>query len=198
MKMCRPGIHFNHLNLKIAFMTKIVEEVSEHHIKQVVGLDMGINFLVTSCDSQGTTSFVNGRPIKDKRSNYKYLRQQLQQVGTVSARRKLKRIGQRENRWMTDVNHRVSKALVERYGAETLLVLEDLSGVRQVTERVRIKDRYQTESWAFYQLRQMLTYKAVLQGSKVMAVDPRYTFWYPFRRCKHTKIPVCKCDHSCR
>jgi len=175
------GLFFLHIP-----MTKIVEEASEHHIKQVVGLDMGINFLVTSYDSQGTTSFVNGRPIKDKRSNYKYLRQQLQQVGTASARRKLKRIGQRENRWMTDVNHRVSKALVERYGAETLLVLEDLSGVRQVTERVRIKDRYQTVSWAFYQLRQMVTYKAVLQGSKVMAVDPRYTS-QTCPKCDHTE-----------
>lgn len=36
------------------------------------------------------------------------MRKQLQQVGTTSARRKLKRIGGRENRWMSDINHQVS------------------------------------------------------------------------------------------
>jgi putative transposase len=177
----KHGLFFLHIP-----MTKEIEEASEYHMKQVVGLDMGINFLVTSYDTQGTTTFFNGRPTKDKRSNYKYLRQQLQQVGTASARRKLKRIGQRENRWMTDVNHQLSKALVERYGADTLFVLEDLSGVRQVTERVRIKDRCQTVSWAFYQLRQMLTYKTKLHGSKVKVVDPRYTS-QTCPKCDHTE-----------
>ena len=30
---------------------------------------------------------------------------------------------------MSDVNHRMSKTLVEKYGKETLFVLEDLTGV---------------------------------------------------------------------
>ncbi|PSR35665.1 MAG: transposase, partial [Sulfobacillus thermosulfidooxidans] len=92
-----------------------------------------------------------------------------------SARRRLKRLGQRENRWMTDVNHQVSKALVVRYGAQTLFVLEDLTGMRGATERVRRRDRYTSVSWAFYQLRQMLEYKATLYQSRTIAVDPRYT-----------------------
>ena len=37
---------------------------------------------------------------------------------------------------MTDVNHQVSKALVVRYGAQTLFVLEDLTGIRTATERI--------------------------------------------------------------
>ena len=104
--------------------------------------------------------FYPGRPIKDKRSQYKHLRKQLQQVGTPSSRRKLKRIGERENRWMTDVNHRISKALVNQYDPDTLFVVEDLTGVRTVTERVRVRDRYETVSWSFYQLRKMIEYKA--------------------------------------
>ena len=76
---------------------------------------------------------------------------------------------------MTDVNHRVTKALVEKYGSNTLFVIEDLSNVRQVTEKVRKRDRYISVSWAFYQFRQMLEYKATLCGSKVVTVNPRYT-----------------------
>lgn len=87
---------------------------------------------------------------------------------------------------MTDVNHRVSKALVHRYGAHTLFVVEDLTGVRGVTERVRLKDRYETVSWAFYQLRQMITYKAVKYGAKVMAMDLRYTS-QACPKCGHTE-----------
>ena len=33
---------------------------------------------------------------------------------TPSSRRRLKAIGQRENRWMQDINHQVSKALIEK------------------------------------------------------------------------------------
>jgi IS605 OrfB family transposase len=167
-------------------MTKKIPEASEQDICQVVGVDMGMNFVAVSYDSQGKTLFFNGRSIKDKRSKYKHMRKQLQQLGTASARRKLKRVGQRENRWMADVNHRVSKALIERYGANTLFVVEDLTGVRNATERVRIKDRYETVSWAFYQLRTMLEYKAQMNGSKVIAVDPRYTS-QTCPKCGHTK-----------
>ncbi|BAU29499.1 IS605 OrfB family transposase [Aneurinibacillus soli] len=167
-------------------MTKEIKEASEHTIRQVVGIDMGINFVAVSYDSHGKPLFFNGRSIKNKRSKYKHLRKQLQQLGTASSRRKLKRIGGRENRWMADVNHQVSKALVKRYGANTLFVVEDLTDIRNVTERVRIKNRYETVSWAFYQLRTMLEYKALMSGSKVIAVDPRYTS-QTCPKCGHTE-----------
>ena len=61
---------------------------------------------------------------------------------TPSSRRRLKAIGQRENRWMQDINHQVSKALVENNPKHTLFVLEDLSGIRNATERVKTKYRY--------------------------------------------------------
>src|SRR5690606_12751054 len=134
------------------------------NINQVVGVDLGINFVATTFDSNGQTYFFRGRHIKHKRAKYKRLRKQLQQKQTPSARRRLKTIGQRENRWMQDVNHCISKALVERYGTNTLFVLEDLTGVRQATEKVRLKDRYETVSWAFYDLRKKLEYKASQSG----------------------------------
>jgi len=100
-------------------MTKEMEQPSVQSIKQVVGIDLGINFVATSYDTEGKSTFYPGRRVKDKRSRYKHLRKQLQQVGTASSRRKLRRIGERENRWMTDVNHRISKALVTYYGPAT-------------------------------------------------------------------------------
>ncbi|MDF2725164.1 MAG: transposase [Paenibacillus sp.] len=165
-------------------MSKEIEIPSPADIKQVVGIDLGINFLVTSFDSQGKTDFYSGRQVKRKRAHYKQLRQQLQKKQTTSSRRRLKQIGARETRYMTDVNHKVSKALVNQYGANTLFVLEDLTGVRKQTERVRLKDRYVTVSWAFYQLRKMVEYKARLAGAVTIAEDPRYTS-RQCPRCNH-------------
>ena len=53
---------------------------------------------------------------------------------------------------MHDVNHCVSKALVEQNPKNTLFVLEDLTGVRGATEKIRVKDRYVMLSLAFYDL----------------------------------------------
>jgi len=145
-----------------------VEESNISDICNVVGIDRGINFVVATYDSKHKSGFVSGKTIKQKRANYSKLRKKLQ-------RRRLKAIGQRENRWMQDVNHCVSKALVENNPKHTLFVLEDLSGIRNVTERVRIKDRYVSVSWSFYDLEQKLIYKAKQNQSSVIKVDPRYT-----------------------
>lgn len=126
-------------------------------------------------NSQGKVMFFDGRTIKNKRSHHKHLCKKLQQRVTPSACRKLKQIGQQENRWMYDVNHQVSKALIDRYSKHTLFAIEDLTGVRNTTECVRVKDRYETASWAFYDLRNKLDYKSSLHGAKVITVDPAYT-----------------------
>ena len=143
--------------------------------QQVVGVDMGVRFLATTYDSDGSTAFYDGREVKRKREHYKKLRASLQKKGTRSARRRLRNIGRRENRWMRDMNHQVSKALVNRQSKPTLFALENLEGVRRATEKVRKSDRHVQVSWAFYQLRQMIEYKAAQAGHSVIAVDPRYT-----------------------
>ena len=76
---------------------------------------------------------------------------------------------------MQDINHQVSKALTEQHPKHTLFVLEDLSGVRSATEKVRRKDRYVSVSWSFYDLEQKIRYKAALNECSVLRVDPRYT-----------------------
>ena len=156
-------------------VTYDVEESNISDICNVVGIDRGINFVVATYDSHHKSGFVSGKAIKQKRANYSKLRKKLQMRHTPSSRRRLKAIGQRENRWMQDINHQVSKALVENNPKHTLFVLEDLSGIRNVTERVKTKDRYISVSWSFYDLEQKLIYKAKQNQSSVIKVDPRYT-----------------------
>ena len=120
---------------------------------------------VLTYNSKRKSGFFSGKQIKQKRARYKQIRKELQQRQTPSERRRLKAIGQRENRWMQDVNHQVSKALVDNNPKHTLFVLEDLTGIRSATDRVRRKDRYVSVSWSFYDLEQKLKYKAVLKES---------------------------------
>ena len=156
-------------------VTYEVEESNISDICNVVGIDRGINFVVATYDSKHKYGFVSGKAIKQKRANYSKLRKELQMRHTPSSRRRLKALGQRENRWMQDINHQVSKALVENNPKHTLFVLEDLSGIRNATERVKTKDRYVSVSWSFYDLEQKLIYKAKQNQSSVIKVDPRYT-----------------------
>lgn len=162
------------------------DELGPEDVSTIVGIDRGVNFLVATYDSNGQSGFVNGRGVKAKRAHYKNLRRELQRKGTPSARRRLKRIGKRENRWMNDVNHRISKALVTKYPRGTMFVLEDLTGIRNATEKVRVRDRYVMVSWAYYDLEQKLMYKARLNGQQVIKVDPRYTS-QQCPKCSHTK-----------
>lgn len=156
-------------------MTKQYQQTTPFEVDKIVGIDLGINFLAATYDSENKTFFYNGRHIKSKRGNYKLLRKQLQECGTKSAKRKIKSIGSRENRWMNDINHSITKALVDKYGENTLFVLEDLTNVRNSTEKVNINNRYVSVSWAFYQFRQLLEYKAKMNKSMVIAVNPKYT-----------------------
>ena len=156
-------------------VTYKIRDHSLSDICNVVGIDRGINFVIATYDSKHKSGFVSGKKIKQKRAGYSKLRKKLQMRHTPSARRRLKAIGQRENRWMQDVNHQVSKALVNSNPKHTLFVLEDLTGIRNATERVKTKDRYVSVSWSFYDLEQKLKYKAIKNESTVINVDPKYT-----------------------
>lgn len=166
----KRGKYFLHIPV-----TTDIPESLDSNICNVVGIDRGINFIIATYDSKHKSGFVSGKTIKQKRAKFKALRKKLQQRQTSSARRRLKAIGQRENRWMQDVNHCVSKALVESNPKHTLFVLEDLTGIRAATERVQRKDRYVSVSWSFYDLEKKIKYKAALNESSVINVDPHYT-----------------------
>lgn len=146
--------------------------------KHVVGIDRGLRFLATAYDEKGDVTFISGKDVLKRRDKFKQIRAELQSKGTKSAKRVLKRLSGRENRWMADVNHCLSKTLVDKYGSETLFVLEDLSGVSFSEENLSTRnadDRSELRSWTFYQLEQDLIYKAHESGSKVLKVPADYT-----------------------
>lgn len=168
--VCRDGKWYFHVPV-----TFEVPDCDTSAPSDIVGVDRGVNFAITTYDNAGKTRFVSGRALKNKRTDFKILRRDLQKRQTPSARRRLKKIGQRENRWMQNENHCIAKTLVNSCPSGTLFVLEDLTGIRSATEKVRRKDRYAMVSWSFYDLQQKIEYKARMNGSAVLLVDPAYT-----------------------
>lgn len=145
-----------------------------------LGVDLGIANIATDSDGE----MHQGTGIERVRFRSRRLRQRLQAAQTDSARRHLKKLAGREQRFATDTNHTISKRIVEKaQGTTRGIALEDLTHIRErVTAR---KARRATlHSWSFSQLRSFIEYKAALAGVPVVAVDPRNTS----RTC-----PACGC-----
>jgi IS605 OrfB family transposase len=156
------------------FYLYIPVEYSEEPIiipKQTLGIDLGI--VNVAADNTGT--LYSGKKIHDIRNRHMILRKKLQKAGTRSAKRHLKRLSGKEARFVRDTNHCISKEIVRKAkGTRSAIALEDLTNIRK-TSTVRKAQRYEHNSWAFYQLRSFIEYKAKMAGIPVYAIDPRNT-----------------------
>jgi len=71
---------------------------------------MGIENVATDSDNQ----IFEGSKVEQIRKRYARLRSRLQHVGTKSAKRKLRKLTGKERRFKKDVNHVISKNIVEK------------------------------------------------------------------------------------
>jgi IS605 OrfB family transposase len=151
-----------------------------------LGVDLGVITLDATSDGE----FLNHSTgpthahINQVRARYSRFRQKLQKKGTKAAKRLLRKRSGREKRFARDINHCISKALISTAkGTGRGIALEDLTHIRSRTT-VRKRQRKVLHSWAFFQLRAFIAYKAGLAGVPVVYVDPAYTS-QTCSRCKH-------------
>jgi len=144
---------------------------------RVLGIDRGIVNVAVCSDN----TFFNSKRVRSARGKFAHLRRSLQSKGTRSARRRLRKIGGRERRFMADVNHCISKKIVN--SESTVFALEDLSKIR-VQKRRGPQFNRNLGNWAYSQLEQFLRYKAEALGKQVILVDARYTS-QKCSRCGH-------------
>jgi len=148
-----------------------VPEPSKIDAVGTLGVDLGIVNIATDNDGQ---SF-SGKQIDIVREKNAVLRANLQESGTKSAKRHLKRLSNKEARFHRDINHIISKKIVAKAkDTRQAIALENLKGIRK-SVTVRRTQRSRFHSWAFYQLRSFIEYKAALAGIPVILVDPRGT-----------------------
>jgi len=155
------------------FLALVVDipEAESIHAADVLGIDMGVVNIVVCSDG---TAFLSDH-VDKRRQRYARARKSLQEKGTRSAKRRLKKIGDRERKFRRDVNHCISKQIVAHAeGTKSAIALEDLLGIN-ARATVRKKERARRFGWSFAQLRFFIEYKAKLHGVDVIAVPPAYT-----------------------
>ena len=136
---------------------------------KVIGVDRGITNLIATSDGW----LYEGRDVFSVKKRYVGLRARLQAKGTRSAKRHLSRMRGREKRFMADVNHCISRTLIDSAGLNGALILENLKGIR--TARHRHQQNWLFSNWAFYQLETFLKYKGEERGVAVEFVPARNT-----------------------
>lgn len=165
-------------------VAQIVYKAAEPEFKSdgnVMGIDLGIKCPAVSYCSDGSVKFYgNGRKNKYMRRHYAYLRKKLQVSKQIKA---VKRINDKEQRIMRDIDHKLSHDIVETAVAHNVKVvkLEQLQNIRSATRKSR-KNNHSLHTWSFYRLAQFIEYKAKLAGIFVEYVNPAYTS----QRC-----PIC-------
>lgn len=135
--------------------------------KSVLGVDLGI---------RRTAACSDGRLIIDKEFNKKkrelrYLKRCLQSKGTKSARKHLRRLKNKEHNQNRNQTHLIANAIL-RTNADCI-ALENLSGIKAKKHRFQNKNRI--SQVPLFDLRRILTYKAMHRGMTVRLVSPAWT-----------------------
>lgn len=153
------------------FQTVEIPEEDVQDIEDFIGVDFGITEIASLSDG---TNYGSGN-LNKVRDKYFKVRRSVQSKGTRGSKKLLKRLKGREQRHATVINHTISKCIVEKAKSFNKgIAIEDLTHIRERTT-VRKAQRRRHHSWAFFQLRSFLEYKAKLAGIPLVIVDPRYT-----------------------
>ena len=105
-------------------------------------------------------------------TKYNSIRKILQRQGKFSL---LKKIKNKESRIIKNINHHISKKIVEIAVSEKSGIrFENLKGIRKNKKHSK-NFRYSLNSWSYYTIQQFTQYKAKKQGIEVSYVAPAYT-----------------------
>lgn len=178
-----------------------IPDPTQRQTDEALGIDMGVTNIAVTSDGDRFSS----EGIEYSRKRYAKLRKALQQCGSKSAKRHLKKMADRQARFQKDTNHVISKRLVfQAKDTNRSIKVEDLTHIGARTT-VRGKDnRAKHKNWAFGQLKDFLSYKAQMKGVKLEEVDPRYTSQRCFA-CGHIEkanrktqdtFLCCQCGHT--
>lgn len=141
---------------------------------KIMGVDLGIKVpAVAVTDDDKVKFFGNGRMNKFKKRKFRSIRKNVGQRKKIAA---LRNLNDKEQRYMKDQDHKISRSIVN-FAIEhkiSVIRLEQLANIRQTARTSRKNDK-SLHTWSFYRLAQYIEYKANLSGIKVEFVNPSYT-----------------------
>lgn len=160
------------INHKYLYVVCTVSSDPVRFQRKYIGVDLNSShhIAVAACPDTGKV-WKLGKQASIRKKYFK-LRQRFQKDEKLY---KVKEIGQREKNIIYNLNHQISNKIVrEAKKNKTDIAVEDLTGIRKSKRKGKALNR-SIHSWCFYQLRQMMEYKAHLHGLKVFPVNPYMT-----------------------
>jgi IS605 OrfB family transposase len=139
-------------------------------VKKIIGVDRGVYHPAVTSDN----TFFNSKHLREVKGRYKYLKRCLQRAGTRSAKRHLQKLSGRERRFVTDVNHCISKTIVNKDCDAIALEKLKTEGMKRKGKTGK-KTRRLIGSWSAKQLLSFIEYKAEMLGKPVILVNSHYT-----------------------
>lgn len=181
---------------KYLYVAVTVNEADGINPVNWLGVDLNTtgHCVVAACPSTGKVLKL-GKKAHHTHTTYKNFRRRFQKKKKLGL---VKKSGGRESRIVRDLNHRMSRKVVD-YALENNLgiVMEDLKGIRKSGKSAK-SFKYSLNSWSYYQFQQFLEYKAKLLGIPIVKIDPSYTSQQCSkcgllgnRNKKHFKCPDC-------
>lgn len=148
---------------------------------QFFGIDLGIAKTAVLV-SPSVVKFFSGKAIQDKRRRFQKYRQRM---GHKKRLDKIKASKGKESNWTRDVNHKISREIVDIAAGVhgSVIVMENLDGIRDRTHGSK-RFNQMMGNWSFRQLKDMIVYKANRANIPVIFVDPRKTS-QTCSRCGH-------------
>lgn len=158
---------------EFAFISVSIKEPKTYVPENIIGVDRNTNKHVLVASNINTGKVLKlGKECQHIHNKYKHIRKSLQTKQKFSLLQKIKN---RESRIVRNINHQISKKLInEAKAKKAIIVLEELKDIRK-TARTRRKQRYSLNSWSFNQLENMIDYKAKKLGVPVAYIEPQYT-----------------------
>lgn len=154
------------------FQTVDIPEQDVDDIEEFIGVDFGLVSIATLSNGKE----FNSKKLQDYREKRQKVRSSVQSKRTRGSKKLLKRLSGRERTTASIINHTIAKQIVQIAKEENKgIAIEDLKGIRFSSLKKGKKFRTRVGKWSFNQLRQYISYKAILNGVPVVLVNPRYT-----------------------
>lgn len=110
--------------------------------------------------------------------------------------------GHKEKRRMRDLDHKISRTIVNYALKHKLtIILEDLKGIRSKHKKGKGSKKVNrfVNSWSFYRLRTFIEYKSKEHGIPLTKINPQYTSqlcsYCMINGYRHKEIFICKNKH---
>jgi IS605 OrfB family transposase len=138
-----------------------------------LGIDLGIKNIAT----MSTGKRISGAAVQANKQRFARVRASLQSKGTRGSRRLLRRLAGRERRYISWVNHNVSKSIVReaKKNGCGILRFENLKGIRERTRSWNKHRNRMMAGWSFGELQQFSEYKAERAGLVTEFGNPAWT-----------------------